>query len=463
MEEFLSQERRTETRRVLGQEIAYWTSPALNFGVAADNDKLGGGGLRIGATAGPVTIGKEGFNRKVQEVVRGEQANYQLWGVAIDASLEITDEVGTAVPFIMATFLVVLVVVGISLRSVRVVLLTALGLAAMIIWLKGLSNLVGLNSSTTLDFIVPIAMISLGADFVIHAVNRYREERALVSEPRRAFTIGMAGVLGALVLAMVTDAIAFLSNASAGIETVIGFGIGAGLAIFAAFIIMGLTVPLALMRLDDRRQKKNPSTDESASTPVIAASGPRAALASLVVSLARHRWVVIPVTVGLTAVAGYYAFQLEATFDVKDFFKSDSDFAVGLDKIDVHIGEAGGEPAIVYLEGDMSDPQALATIAEFVERLRSNPYVATTADGEVVIQSRTVFNVLDQVLRSEYAVAQIETDSGVSLLDGVIEEFQYGERIYRRPGSTQQLRAIYAYISADISQMESSAFINIPS
>ena len=333
----------------------------------------------------------------------------------------------------------------------------------MIIWLKGLSNLVGLNSSTTLDFIVPIAMISLGADFVIHAVNRYREERALVSEPRRAFTIGMAGVLGALVLAMVTDAIAFLSNASAGIETVIGFGIGAGLAIFAAFIIMGLTVPLALMRLDDRRQKNNPSTDESASTPVIAASGPRAALASLVVSLARHRWVVIPVTVGLTAVAGYYAFQLEATFDVKDFFKSDSDFAVGLDKIDVHIGEAGGEPAIVYLEGDMSDPQALATIAEFVERLRSNPYVATTADGEVVIQSRTVFNVLDQVLRSEYAVAQIETDSGVSLLDGVIEEFQYGERIYRRPGSTQQLRAIYAYISADISQMESSAFINTPS
>ena len=79
----------------------------------------------------------------------------------------------TAVPFIVATFIMVLVVVGISLRSGRVVFLTGLGLISMIIWLKGLSNLVGLNSSTTLDFIVPIAMISLGADFAIHAVHRY--------------------------------------------------------------------------------------------------------------------------------------------------------------------------------------------------------------------------------------------------------------------------------------------------
>ena len=130
----------------------------------------------------------------------------------------------------------------------------------MIVWLKGLSNLVGLNSSTTLDFIVPIAMISLGADFAIHAVSRYREERRLAVNPRVAFRVGMAGVFAALALAMVTDAIAFVSNASASIETVVGFGIGAGLAIAAAFVIMGLTLPLALMRLDAWRAKAGPES-----------------------------------------------------------------------------------------------------------------------------------------------------------------------------------------------------------
>ena len=260
MQDSLSEKKTVEQRVVLGKEIGYWESPALIFGVVADNDLFGGGGQRIGATSDPVTERKEHFNRKVQTIMRGEEESYGLWGIAIDAGLEIADEVGTAVPFIMATFLMVLVVVGISLRSVRVVLLTATGLIFMIVWLKGLSNLVGLNSSTTLDFIVPIAMISLGADFAIHAVSRYREERRLAVNPRVAFRVGMAGVFAALALAMVTDAIAFVSNASASIETVVGFGIGAGLAIAAAFVIMGLTLPLALMRLDAWRAKAGPES-----------------------------------------------------------------------------------------------------------------------------------------------------------------------------------------------------------
>lgn len=322
MKDALSQQKAVERRTVLGQEIDYWTSPALLVAVAADNEKLGGGGLVIGPTSDPVTEGKEHLNRKAQAILRGEQESYRLWGIAIDAGLEIEDEVGTAVPFIIATFLMVLVVVGISLRSVRVVLLTGLGLASMIIWLKGLSNLVGLKSSTTLDFIVPIAMISLGADFAIHAIHRYHQERKVGLDARGAFRLGMAGVLTALLLAMVTDAIAFLSNASADVETVIGFGIGAALAILAALIILGLTVPLALMRLDAWRE----GTATEAANPGTSSQGRGAApgrfsLANLVVTLARWRLVVLPLTALVTIVAGYYAFQLEATFDVKDFFK----------------------------------------------------------------------------------------------------------------------------------------------
>ena len=70
---------------------------------------------------------------------------------------------------------------------------------AGLVHLKGLSNLVGLNSSTVLDFIVPIAMISLGADFAIHAVHRYHQERRVALDARAGFRLGMGGVLAALV------------------------------------------------------------------------------------------------------------------------------------------------------------------------------------------------------------------------------------------------------------------------
>jgi predicted RND superfamily exporter protein len=449
LENMLSNElKASERRTVLGQEIDYWTSPALLFPVTADNEKLGGGGIAIGVGGNDTTLNKEAFNRKVQAQLRGDEESYQMWGVAIDAGLEIEDELATAIPFIIATFIMVLIVVGISLRSARVVLLTGLGLAFMIVWLKGLSNLVGLNSSTTLDFIVPIAMISLGADFAIHAVSRYREERSLGLDARRALRVGMRGVLAALVLAMATDAIAFLSNASADIETVVGFGIGAGFAILAAFMILGLALPVALMRWDVRReQAASPSTDTASPPPVVDGERRPSRIADLMVRAARVRYSLLPVVAVVTAVAGYYAFQLEGSFDVKDFFKSDSDFVVGLDKLDLHLGESGGEPAIIYIEGDLTAPSALATINRFLDKSAENPTVGKNDEGEATIQARPIFVVLDQVLKSDYARAQIEAASGVPIpAVGPAIELEYAGRTYRAPDSKEQLKAIYDYV-----------------
>ena len=447
----LSQDKEVERRAVLGQEIEYWTAPAYAFGVFADNELLGGGGLSIGATSDPVTTGKEHFSRKAQEVLRGDQTNYELWGVAIDASLEIEDEVNTAFPFIMATVIAVLIVVGIALRSGALVLLTALGLVSMIIWLKGLSNLVGLNSSTTLDFIVPIAMISLGADFVIHAVNRYRQERRLGLAPRRAFRTGIAAVFTALVLAFMTDSIAFLSNASADIETVVGFGIGAAIATFAAFMILGLAVPIAYMRLEDRRFKGVQAVDDQTSDSTeLSPERERSRMVPPLLFLATRWQLVLVAAAALTAVAGFYAMKLEATFDVKDFFKSDSDFVVSLDKIDEHLRETGGEPAIIYVRGDLTDPEVLVSLDIFRKSLASDPNVAKNDYGEASIQARPLFVVLDHAMGSEYARSQIEEASGVSLEAGTdMRRTEYAGKTYEWPGSREQIKAILDFISVN--------------
>ena len=451
LKENLSQGKQMERRVVLGQEIDYWTSPGLLTFFIADNEKLGGGGLSIGTTSDPITEAKEHLNRKVQTLFRGDEEHYRLWGIAIDAGLEIADEVSTAVPFIFATFVMVLIVVGVSLRSGRVVVLTAIGLLAMIIWLKGLSNLVGLKSSTTLDFIVPIAMISLGADFVIHAVNRYSEEGAHVQNARFSFRLGMSGVIVALTLAMLTDSVAFLANTTAGIETVTGFGIGAGLAIVAAFIILGLTVPLVLMRLDARREQRGRhGASEAAELQAETTSSAKGAsvqqgrMTACVVGLARRRYIVLPLAAAFTVLATFYAFKLEASFEVKDFFKSDSDFAVSLDKLDVHVGDSGGEPAITYIQGDLTDPAALQAIQEFMERLGNSPTVAKNEEGGATLNGRPIFAVLNQVMQSEYARAQIEATTGVAI-GGNVVDFVYGGRVWQWPDSQEQLTAIYDY------------------
>ena len=61
-------------------------------------------------------------------------------------------------------------------------------------------------------------------------------------------------------LAMLSDGIAFLSNASAGIEAIIHFSIAAGIAAVSSFVVLGIVVPLATMRIDRLRSRRRGSS-----------------------------------------------------------------------------------------------------------------------------------------------------------------------------------------------------------
>ncbi len=391
-----------------------WRSPAFIMFVIAENDRLGGGPLSINVGGDETAVQKEHFGRNVQRVLRGDEERYRLWGVALDPNLESQDEGRTTVPFIFATVVGVLVIVGVSLRSLRAVLLSAAGLGMLIVWLKGISNLMGLKAGLVVELIVPIAMISLGVDFTIHALHRYGEERRSGLPPRMALRVGFAGVMGALVLAMLTDGMAFFSNTVSGIESIIGFGIAAGIAVISSFVIMGVFVPLVIMRLDARRKRgAGPVSQDAAPRVEIA---PRSA-AWIVAGLARKRLLVLPIVALVTVAAVLIALRLEAQLDVKDFFDSSSDFVVGLDKLDYHVGETQGEPGIIYIEGDLSASDSIAALRELEARLKANPYVAKGSNGEPTIYSWTIFELMESLLNGEYALSRVEQVTGQAITD----------------------------------------------
>ena len=444
----LSKDASFQTKIVDGQEINSWSSAAFSAFVASDNEMLGGGPLTISLTGDDVTLGKERFNRRVREILQTEQSSYQLWGVALDVNLVSQEQGKTAIPFIAATVVLVLVVVGVTLRSLGIAGLAFLGLLMLFVWLKGLTILVGLGSSLILDLIVPIAMISLGVDFLIHAVARYREETRRVAEPSLALRAGFTGVIGALTLAMLSDGIAFLANLTSGIETVIGFGIGAGIAVLSSYVIMGMFLPLVIMRLDQRRLKSSPQHGRAfgdAQEPVSAGSTSApptglasAAIAGAVLEMARHRWAVLPIAAVLTAAATLLAFQLEPNLDVKDFFDSESDLVIGLDKLDQHTAAAlSGEPAVIYIRGDLTTPESLAAIRDLLDRLSENSRLGQAEDGQVSLYARTLFQLLSRVTENPYARSQVLAKSGVDITD------KNGDQIPDSPG---QLQAAFDYM-----------------
>ena len=499
LRDFLSINATQEKGEFEGREVDYWSSPGLIVNVLADNEKLGGGISRAGLGVDDVVLDKERFNRNVQKLLRGEERTYRLWGIAIDQNLEAEDEGETSGIYIMLTVIAAVGVVGLALRSYWAAALTGAGLGFLMIWLKGFSNLVGIEGGLVIDLIVPIAMVALGVDFAVHALRRYQEEKRLGYPPRRAMTGAFAGVMGALVLAMLSDGIAFLSNTSSGIEAVIHFGFAAGIAAVSSFLVLGVVVPLAMMRIDRLRRAERASGAArfvalSASTGVAVLSGtaviflvavsivaglvvllgtivaflvvpvlimarkarqphshhaspePQPAMAvefrelvpviNLVSWLAQHRLPLLAIAGGVTAVSVVLALRLEPDLDVKDFFDGNSDFVVSLDKLDEHIGTRGGEPAVIYIEGDLVDPEVLAAVGGFLESLADNPYVGQEADGRPNVWEPNVLSMLERATGSDYARERIGEVSGVDISD------LDGDGV---PDTREQIQAVYSY------------------
>lgn len=245
---------------VLGQQITLVTSPALVFEVQAWNEPLGGGEFEIGPSSDPVVRQKEEFNLAVEQQLRGDEAQISVWGIALASNVSADEQGATAAPFIVLAVVSAVLIAGISLQSYWATALTGIGLAVLMTWLGGISNLLGVKGGLIIDLIVPISMVALGVDFAIHSMAHYQRERSQRersqqersdTSPRVAFRVGLGGVLGALAIAAATDSAAFLSNSTSSIESIAHFGVAAAIATVSAFIVLGIVAPLALSVIEE--------------------------------------------------------------------------------------------------------------------------------------------------------------------------------------------------------------------
>ena len=498
--DFLASQTSSSKKIVMGQEIDYWTSPAMTLAVMADNKKLGGGGLDLGLGGGEEILNKEYLNRNFGAVIAGNEENFSLLGIANDVNLEAEEQGQTAGPYIMLTVIAAVLVVGASSGSYWVTAVTGIGIGIMMVWLKGVSALIGLKMGLVIDLIVPISMVALGVDFVVHAIRRYKEELNDGNFPRDALRIGYAGVVGALLLAMASDSIAFLSNLSSNIEAVIHFGAAAAIAVLSSYFILGVIAPVVVMQMDQlilktgqafqsrfwntfrvlgsflvaissgaavimlvaldktlgllllsgclvafviipilfmlRFAKHNKNSFIQLEPPAVISDSKLMKVTQSIVSISSQRSIlVLIIATFVTILATYYAVQLRPSFDVKDFFDSNSEFVLGLDKFDEYMGEQGGEPGIAYVRGDLTDPSALNEIYMFIENLRDVEFVAVTPSGEVTFGPH-VINMIQSVMGSPVAKELISKSERIQISDLNNDGF---------PDSADQVRAIYDY------------------
>jgi hypothetical protein len=260
--DLLSVSAEATTANVGGQQIDLYTSPAFLSMIRVDHADFP---VDLESESDPETrtllqqqeidaardLEIEEYARDVQDVLRGDEQNIDVWGLAIDGGLTSDESFTSTIPFLLGAFMLIVLLVGGLLHSYWAAATAGVMLGLTLLWSRMITNIIGFEESIILDVIVPIATISFGVDFMIHAVGRCREELATGTPYRHAYAIGIATVGGALVLALSTSAIAFGSNATSGIDGVIEFGFGAAIALASAFLMLGILAPMFMLRLEE--------------------------------------------------------------------------------------------------------------------------------------------------------------------------------------------------------------------
>ncbi|HET6495862.1 MAG TPA: MMPL family transporter, partial [Thermoleophilia bacterium] len=151
-------------------------------------------------------------------------------------------------------------------------------------------------------------------------------------------------------------------------------------------------------------------------------------------NVARRRAFVLPIVAVCTVLAALFALQIEARFDVVDFFAKDTDFVVSLDKLDRHGGEQAGEPGVIYVEGDLNTPAAITALDEFAAALRrlDSASLAKSENGEVDAQGG-ILDILDKVMAHPFAKNAVRASTGVQVTDDDGDGY---------PDTSEQLKAV---------------------
>ena len=312
----------------------------------------------------------------------GEEVNFYSY---LAFGLELEDQINSTFPLIGLSFFLMVTLLSFYFRNVLDVFVSGLGLALVMICMTANSFWLGFPQ-TQLAAMLPILMLALGVDFVIHSLTRWRrltlENPLFSSHPREASILGafaaIKSLLPALGVATVTTVVAFGTATLSAIPDLFEWGILGPLGIIQAYLIMGVFVPVLRSIIPPKESNsESSSVGQFLSVKKFSSLMANRSMPMLVIFL------IISIALSPLVLG-----NPESRFDVKDYADNDSRFIQT-----VSLGQAtfteNGEPGYYLIEGDNlanyetivqidNMEQDVATYSPTATWLGSIPYVVRT-------------------------------------------------------------------------------------
>ncbi len=272
-----------------------------------------------------------------------------------DATDYMKNDLKKLLPFVIAAILLILYI---SFRSLRGVLLPISTVLISVVWALGLQSILG-KSLSLVSTVLPVLLISVGSAYAIHIVARYYEELKDGYDIEKAVenTIKKVGI--AVIMAGGTTIIGFASLFFSDLVIIQDFALGTAFGVGIALLTSILFIPAILYKL------KAPKHLKAAEERTFSTNFFRG-IYKIVRN--RRRLIIIFVLI-IIALSSWVIPKLEPDTNYIGYFKDDSPTRIATEKVDNVFG--GTQPLNVVVHGNIKNPDLLKRMRDFQDEIEN--------------------------------------------------------------------------------------------
>ncbi|MBN2521770.1 MAG: RND family transporter [Bacteroidales bacterium] len=268
---------------------------------------------------------------------------------------------------IPVVFVIIALILLLSFRSFRGMMLPLLTAGITVIWTLGIMAFSGYEL-TIITNIMPVILLAIGSAYTIHVLNSINLNT--LKDRKLALVKAMAYTMIPVILASLTTAIGFVSFVFGAYLTMIkDFGISTAIGILIALVLSIFFVPAFISALSMRRKKVE--TKKTEQENILS----RVILQPLVNLLFKHPKRILTVWGILLLLSIGGIFLIKTSVNITEYFKKDNPTRISEDVMQKKFG--GSLPVFIEFEGDIQEPEVLKMMIKTENFMKEDPNISS--------------------------------------------------------------------------------------
>lgn len=268
------------------------------------------------------------------------------------------------------TFIVIMLVLLISFRSARGVILPLLTASISTVWVLGFMQLSGYKLNLV-SINMPVILLAVGSAYTIHVINRVNECKE--KDRGKALIIALTYIIIPVFLSGITTAFGFISFVFGAYLTMIrDFGMFISLGVLIALLISVVFVPAFVSAFSMFKSEKA-LKGQMKSEDTIMGKMLLTPFSNLIV---KHPKYITVIWIAVMAISIWGIFNIKTSVNMAEYLQKNNPTRVAEDIMQTKFG--GSIPVFVVFKGDMQNPDVLKTMIKTGDYMKKYPDITFT-------------------------------------------------------------------------------------